>query len=177
MFSAWWVHVDEKACPTSIPQKNNLCSQNARAARSLDLLLSLLAEQLSLDRNGLHGQLALAKHLEVTELRNIDQGHSAICLLGVLLALLETHHGPQLVQVDGRAVVGVLLVVEVPHTNFTEVARVVLVEGNPVHVLTSRITTTARVLAVLANTAVTAVHSSALLPVLLLSGRLPTLVR
>jgi hypothetical protein len=69
-------------------------------------------------------------------------------------------------------VVGVLLVVEVPHTHLTEVTRVILVKGNSVHVLATSVTATGSVLAVLADTAITAVHATALLPVLLLCGRL-----
>ena len=49
----------------------------------------------------------------------------------------------------------VLLLVEVSHTNLTEVTRVVLVDVCSVVVLTTGHTTTTGVLAVLADTAVT----------------------
>merc|ERR1719446_197406 len=148
-----------------------LCCQDARAARLLDLLLGELREELGLDGDGLLGELALAKALKDSELSEVDKGGSAVGLVGVLLALVKAHHAPELVHVDRGHVVRVLLVVEIAHTHLTEVTRVILVEGNSVHVLATGVSATGGVLAVLADTAVTAVHATALLPVLLLVGR------
>lgn len=204
-------------CPQKafIQRTRFLCGQDAGAAGVLDLLLSLLREELSLDGDGLLRELALAKAFEDSELSNkhlisacsgglllsrskpaaaaaaarsecravakkylgqVNEGCSAVVLLGILLALLETHHAPKLIHIDGGHVVRVLLVVEVPHTHLTEVSRVILVESNSVHVLATSVTATGSVLAVLADTAVTAVHATALFPVLLLGRRLHTIV-
>jgi hypothetical protein len=48
----------------------------------------------------------------------------------------------------------------------------VLIESNPVHVLATSITATALVLAMLANTTITAMNATAFFPVFLESGRL-----
>jgi hypothetical protein len=61
---------------------------------------------------------------------------------------------------------------EVAHTDLTEITRVILVESNSVHVLATSVATTGGMLAVLADTAIAAVHATALLPVLLLGSRL-----
>ena len=60
--------------------------------------------------------------------------------------------------------------VEVTHTNLTEVTRVVLVEVDAVMVLTTGKTATTRVLAVLANATVTGADVAPLLSVLVQSG-------
>jgi len=161
-----------EVCPQKKRLFKDLCGQDAGTTSLLDLLLRLLGEKLSLHSNGLLGQLALAEALEDAELSQVDEGSSAISLLGVLLALLEANHRPELVHVDGGHVVRVLLVVEITHTHLTEITRVILVESNSVHVLTTSVTATGRMLTVLANATVTAVHATALLPVLLRGSRL-----
>ena len=96
-------------------------------------------------------------------------------LLGVLLVLdagLLGHKGPQLVEVDGGAVLvgGVGVNVEVPHADLSEVARMVLVEVDAMVMLTTGVTATSGMLAVLANTAVSVGHMTTQLPGLLLVG-------
>lgn len=61
--------------------------------------------------------------------------------------------------------------VEVAHTDLTEVSRMVLVEEDAVVVHASGITTTTRMLAVLSDTTVTGADVAPLLPVLLEPGR------
>jgi hypothetical protein len=92
--------------------------------------------------------------------------------LGVLLAGLLGDERPHAVQVDRGAVVLVLGVVEVPHADLAEVARVVLVHQNAVVVLATGITAATRMLPVLADAAVTHGHVASLLPRLLESGSL-----
>jgi hypothetical protein len=65
-----------------------------------------------------------------------------------------------------RAVVVVLQLVEVTHTNLTEVTRVILVHHDSVMVLTTSHTAASRVLAVLTDAAVTGGHVAALYAVL-----------
>lgn len=67
---------------------------------------------------------------------------------------LESKH-TNLVQVDLRLPCQVLHLVEVPHTDFTEVTRMVLVHVDLVVVLTTGKTTTTGMLAVLSYTTVT----------------------
>jgi hypothetical protein len=69
-------------------------------------------------------------------------------------ALLLGDEGPQLVEVDGRAMVHLLSLVEVTHTNLTKVTRMELVEQDTVMMLTTGVTASRRMLAVLANTTV-----------------------
>ena len=58
--------------------------------------------------------------------------------------------------------------VEVPHTNFTEVAGMVFVKVNTMMMLTTSVTATSRMFPMLANTAMTMGHMSTKLPGLLL---------
>ncbi|KHG21077.1 hypothetical protein F383_04494 [Gossypium arboreum] len=60
--------------------------------------------------------------------------------------------------------------VEVPHTNLTEITRMVLVEEDPVVVHASSVTATPGVLPMLPDTTVTGAHMAALLAVLLEAG-------
>jgi len=59
---------------------------------------------------------------------NIDDGHFAFLVRGlILLTSLLRDKAPQTVDIDDRAVVWVVLPVEVAHTYFTEVTRVAIV--------------------------------------------------
>ncbi|CAN1795128.1 hypothetical protein LINPERHAP1_LOCUS20502, partial [Linum perenne] len=137
----------------------------------LNLLLGTLGHELSLHQDWLViRQDSLPKHLEVTELSHVDHRSNTAVLGGLVLDLLRNHR-PQLVDVDDRAEEPVLQLVEVPHTDFTEVTGMVLVEQDPVVVHASGVTTTSRMLPVLANTSVAGTDVAPLLPVLLESGR------
>ena len=74
---------------------------------------------------------------------------------------------PELVDVDDGAVELVAKLVKVPHTDFTEIPRMVLVEEDPVVVHASGVTATAGMLAVLADTPVTGADVAPFLAVLL----------
>jgi hypothetical protein len=54
--------------------------------------------------------------------------------------------------------------VEVPHSYFTEVPRMVLIEVDTMVMLTTSVTSTSRMLAVFANTAMTMRHMTAKFP-------------
>jgi hypothetical protein len=90
----------------------------------------------------------------------------------VLLTNTFTSKSPELVNVDNRTPVGVVLQVEVTHTDLTKVTRMVLIHVDTVMVLTTSKTTTTRMLSVLANTTVTGGDVSTLLSVVVKSGRL-----
>lgn len=152
--------------PPNTYMLSSLSSQKAGTTGSLDLLLSLLAEELGLDDHGDVGQTALAKHLEVAGLGGVNDGGLAILgLLGLFLGLLR-HKGPQALDVDRRAVRAVLQQVEVTHADLTEVTRVELVHQDTVVVLATGVTATTRMLAVLADTAVAGADVATFLTVL-----------
>lgn len=151
----------------------NLSSDDAHAANRLDLLLGSLGKELGLDDDWLLGHNTLAEHLEHTSAHAVND-RDGIALLGisVLFAELIRHEGPDLVHVDGGAVVLLHCLVEVTHTNLTEVTRVVLVKVNAVVVLSTGVTTSTWVASVLANTTVACGNVSTLFAVLLKSGGL-----
>ena len=76
-----------------------------------------------------------------------------------------------LVDVDGFAPVAVAELVEVSHTNFSEITRMVFVKIDTLMMLTTGKTATTRVLAVLSDTAVTTGDVTALLAVLAETSR------
>ena len=86
------------------------------------------------------------------------------------LPCLLRHQGPQLVKVDaGLVEVGVVGVdVEVPHSNLSEVSRMVLVKVDSVVMLATSVSATSGVLPVLSDPAMTVGHVSSQLPGLLL---------
>jgi len=135
-----------------------LGDQHARAAGGLDLLLGERREELGLDDKRRLGQAALAEHLEDALAHAVDHRRFR---RGRSLARLRAHKRPQLLDVDGRAVELVHRLVEVPHTNLTEVTRVVFVHHDAVVVLATGVTATARVLPVLADTALAVRHVTA----------------
>ena len=70
-------------------------------------------------------------------------------------------HGSYFVKVDNRLPERILHLMEIPHTHFTEITRVVLVEIGAVVVLATGHTATTGVLPVLANTTMTSRDVSA----------------
>lgn len=109
---------------------------------------------------------------ETYGLGDVDDGRLALLgLLGLLLRLLR-HERPEALDVDRRAVRAVAQQVEVAHTDLTEVTRMELVHQDAVVVLTTGVTATTRVLAVLADTAVAGAHVTTLLAVLRETRRL-----
>jgi hypothetical protein len=73
----------------------------------------------------------------------------------VLSSSIFRYESAYLFEVDGRLPELVLGLVEVPHTDFSEVTRMILVDIGAVVVLTTSHTTTTWMLAVLADTTVT----------------------
>ncbi|KAJ2241392.1 hypothetical protein GGH97_004303, partial [Coemansia sp. RSA 475] len=114
---------------------------------------------------------AVTKDLGVAVLEDIDN-RGKLLVLGNLSARLGINQRPQLVDVHHRAPQLVLGLVEVTLTDLTEVTRMVLIHVDAVVVLTTSETTTSGMLAVLADTAVTGGHVSALLTGVRETGRL-----
>ena len=152
-----------------------LSSQDASASDLLDLLFSSAGEEASLDDNGLLGKNALAQNLEVSRPTDVDHWHLLALGCGGPFSVLLGHQRPQLVEVDGRAiVVGLVRVnVKVPHTNFAKVSRMVFVKVDAVVMLATSVTATSRMLAVLANATVTVGDVATQLPGLLFVGTHP----
>lgn len=78
--------------------------------------------------------------------------------------------GPELVDVDGRAVELVAEAMKITHADLAEVARMVLIEEDAVMVHASSVTTAAGMLAVLADAAVPGTDVTALLAVFFETG-------
>lgn len=138
-----------KLSPKLGNQFNNTTSGN-------NLLLSQLRDKSGLDDDGNLRQNTLTQHLAVTVGKSVDDGGGGgRSGLQVLLLLVSGNQRPQLLQVDLRSPEVVSLLVEVSHTNLTEVTGVVLVHVGSVVVLTTSHTTTTRVLSVLADSTLT----------------------
>jgi len=146
-----------------------LSGQQASTASSLDLLLSLEGEKFSLDNKRNIRELALAQHLEITRLHTIKHG-GFIAILSLLVGALGKKR-PELVNIDSGAVLTIFKQMPVSHTDLTEVPRMELIHQNTVVVLATSITTTTRMLSVLADTAMTSTDVPALLAVLGKTGR------
>jgi hypothetical protein len=101
--------------------ERDLSSQNASAAGSLNLLLSIQTEVSSLDNQGNGRQDTLAQDLKETKLGHIKHGH--IVSVGSSLRLLVDtlgNHAPQLVNVDDGAMRHASLQVEGSHTDLQQ---------------------------------------------------------
>jgi hypothetical protein len=138
----------------------------------LDLLLGQAAHPPGADDQGNLGQAALSEDLGVAEGEEVEDRDGVLLLAGdVGITGLDGDKGPQLVEVDDGLPEVVLLLVEVSHTDLSEVTGMVLVHVGTVVVLTTGQTTTTGVLAVLADTTVTGRDVAAVLAGLRESGR------
>ena len=143
-----------------------LGGENADASDLLDLSLGFLGEKFGFDDDGLVGENTLAQNLGETILCDINDGDGGMGVgLSVLLLHLFADKVPDSVQVNDGAVELIEGLVEVSHTNLSEVSRVVLVKVDPVMVLTTSVTTSTGVAPVLTDTTVTGGHVSSLLAV------------
>merc|ERR1712023_615148 len=98
-----------------------LSNEDARATGSLDLLLGIFAEDLSLHNKRLVGQLTLAEDLEIAVFDAIDDNSLASW---AACARLLRNQSPQFLNVDDRAEELLLRLMEVAHADLTEVSRV-----------------------------------------------------
>ena len=148
-------------------EQTKLSGEQAHSSGVLDLLLSQLAEELGPHNNWLVRQLSSGQNLVGTVSGNINDRHLAIGLgILVLETSLLAHHRPQLIQIHHGAVIFVARQVKVAHSVLAKVPRVELVKQNSVVMLTSSISATSRMLAVLSHTTLAGgVASSAFLSV------------
>lgn len=145
----------------------HLSSEDAGTTSGLDLLSGRLGEKLGLDDDGDVGKRSSSEDLEETVLGNINDGS---LLLSLEVLNVESRESPETVEVDDGAVVLGILVMEVAHTDLSEVTRMVLIEQDTVVVLASGVTTTSGMLTVLSNATVTGRDVSSVLTGLLQLG-------
>jgi hypothetical protein len=135
---------------------SHLSNQLNNATGLLDLLLRQSAHPPGADDQRDLGQTALAEDLGVAQGQEVEDGDGVLLLASdVGVTGLDGDERPQLVEVDDGLPEVVLLLVEVSHTDLSEVTGVVLVHVGTVVVLTTGKTTTTGVLAVLTDTTVT----------------------
>jgi hypothetical protein len=146
-----------------------LGDKNASTSSSLDLLLGELGEKLGL-HNYRNGNLSISKELEISLGNKVNNRCLSSPVLGSFVYSLSSDI-EDLINVDSGAEVTVLQNVKVAHTDLTKVTRVVLIKEGTVVVLSSRITASTRMLAVLSDTTVTGRDVSSLLSVLAKAGR------
>ena len=129
----------------------HLCDELDDTASLLDLLLSLSGNVAGTDDDRDSGETALSEDLGVAEGEEVEDGSLVRRLVGeVGVALVGGDQRPELVEVDDGLPELLLRLVEVTHTDFTEVTGMVLVDVGAVVVLTTGHTTTTGMLAVLA---------------------------
>lgn len=133
-----------------------LCNELDNTTGLGDLALGVLGEVAGADDEWDGWDATLAEDFAVSEWEEVeDWGSVGLAASESLLALLLWDERPELVEVDDWLPESVLHLVEVSHTDFTEVTRVVLVHVGTVVVLTTSKTTTTGMLSVLAYTTVT----------------------
>ena len=119
-------------------------------AGGLDLLFGELGDIAGLNDAGARDD-TVAEELSLTVGEEVNDGEITTLLDG---GDVGDHLG-ELVEIDGGLPGGVGLLVEVAHTELTEISGMVLIEVDTVMVRTTGVTTTGRMLLVLTNTAVT----------------------
>jgi len=164
--------IEELAQVNFVREGRRLCSEDAGAADSLDLLLSALCEELGADDKGLLGETALSEDLKVASVSDVDDRDGG-ALLPVLADVLGDEV-PETVDVHRRAEVVVVVEVEHTHAVLAKVAGMVAVKQRAVVVLATSVTATSRVLTLTDNTTVTHLHVATHLPALLkVSSHIP----
>lgn len=121
----------------------HLCDELDNTASLLDLLLGLSGNVAGADDDRDSRETTLAENLGVAEGEEVEDRSLVRRLVGeVCVALLGGDQRPELVEVDDGLPELLLRLVEVTHTDFTEVTGMVLVDVGAVVVLTTGHTTT-----------------------------------
>ena len=150
---------------------DSLASEDTSSSGINNLLLRKLGEVFSLDNDG-DGNSAVPEKLKDSLGNKVNNG--SLSLGGRLGSLVNTLSGniEKLVNVGGLAVLPVLQDMKLAHSDLSEVTGMVLVKHNPVVVLSSGVTASSGVVAVLPDTTMTGGDVSPLLPVFAEAGRL-----
>jgi hypothetical protein len=139
-----------------------LTSKQTSTTSLSNLLLGQLTKELGLD-NHRDINLPVSKQLEISFRDQINNGSLALgSTLGSLVHSL-TGDIEQLVNIARGGEIPILQLVELTHTDFTEVPGMVFVKQSAVVVLSSGVTATSRVFAVFADAAVAHLDVAALL--------------
>jgi len=115
------------------------------------------------------GHETLTQDLEEASLHAVNDGCLILDVLVLKTSLLGDER-PELLDVDSLTMVSVSTKVEASHTNLSKVTGVVLVEVDPMMVLTTGLTTTTGMLSMLAYTTVTVRNVASRLSSLLMTG-------
>ena len=149
---------------------DGLSAEDADTSNFVDLLLGFLGEESCLHDNWNVWHVSLSENLEKSGLDAVDHRDLGSLVGLVVFKGLFRDERPDLLHIDTWSDVRIFTETEVSHTNLTEVTRMVLVEVDTVVVLTTGITATSRVLAVLTDTTTTVRHVTAELAGPLLAG-------
>lgn len=134
----------------------SLSDQFNNTTSSLDLFFSQLRNESGLDNDRDVWNSTLTQDLTVTSSQSVNNWSSGLGRrLQVFFSLFFRDQSPQLVQVQDWFPEVVLLLVEVSHTNLTEVTWMVLIQVGSVVVLTTSHTSTTGMLSVLTDSTVT----------------------
>lgn len=155
-----------------VSSKTHLSDELNNTAGLLDLALGVLADVAGADDDRDLRETTLSEDLAVAEREEVEDWSGVGGLVGeVLLALLDWDERPELVEVDDRLPELVLELVEVSHTDLSEVTGMVLVQVGAVVVLTTSHTATTGMLSRLSDTTMTGRNVTAVLAGLGESGR------
>merc|ERR1712203_835796 len=114
-----------------------------------------MTEVSGFNNHGLFWKKAFTKNFVVTGLHTVDNRSRSVNFLCIIDTCLLTDQGPEFIKVHRWTMILVHCFVEVEHTNFSEVTRMVFIEQCSVVMLTTSITTATWMLTVLTNTTVT----------------------
>merc|ERR1712142_1028536 len=155
---------------------NLLCHQfilhhNTGSPSSFDLLFSRMSERPSFHNDRLFWKETFAENFVNTSLNTIDNRCWTFRFLGVIGACLCANQRPQFINVHCGTMIFVVRLVEMQHTDFTEVTGMVFIEEGSVVMWTSSFTATTGMLSMFTNTTMTGTFVSSLLSVFVQSGR------
>jgi len=137
----------------------------------LDLLLRKRRDIPRLDDDGDLRETTLTKDLRVSQREQVNDGSGVRLRREVFATGFGRDEGPQFIKVDNGVPEMIALLTEVPHTDFSEVSWMVLVEIGAVMVLTTSHTTTTGMFSVLPDTTVSGTYVTAVLSGFRQSGR------
>merc|ERR1712141_562068 len=144
---------------------------HAGSTSSFDLPFSRMSERPSFHDDRLFRKETFAENFVDTSLNTVNDRCWTFRFLGVVGTRLCANQGPQFINVHCGTMIFVVCLVEMQHTDFTEVTGMVFIEEGSVMMLTSSFTATTRMLSMFTNTTMTSTFVSSLLSVFMQSGR------
>jgi hypothetical protein len=151
----------------------DLGNQYAHTTYSLDLVFSLLTEELSLNDHWLGWKVTLSENLKVSSLGYVNNREYIVWTSGSeLLLYVFTNESPEEIEVDHRAELVVVLLLVMTHTNLTKVTWMVSIVVDLMVMFTTGVTSSTRGLSVLSYTTITHGNVSTLAAGCFETGRL-----